>query len=165
MRATADDIPQVAVEGDVVRVRYVCCDETGEVMERSEDAEPEGISFEIGAGDIVGNPFYQGFDAAVRGLAVGQTVELEASGGEWSEDLVFKVPIDHEEMVRLAGRYKNQGGLKEGAILELSNGGKALILKVTEADVMLDANNMLAGKKLLFTIELLALDKFAGSSG
>jgi hypothetical protein len=40
-------------------VRYVCCDEAGAVLEASDDVDKEGISFEIGAGDVVGNPFYQ----------------------------------------------------------------------------------------------------------
>mmetsp|Transcript_11275 Transcript_11275/g.31968 ORF Transcript_11275/g.31968 Transcript_11275/m.31968 type:complete len:239 (+) Transcript_11275:188-904(+) len=159
--SSADDIPQVAVEGDVVSIHYVCKDESGEVLESSTESHPEGLSFEIGAGDVTGNPFFQGFDAAVRGLSVGQVVQLEASGGEWQKDLVFTVPRDHEEMQRLDGRYKNQGGVKEGAILELANGAKALILKVSPEAVTLDANNMLAGKKLLIDIELLEISKFS----
>lgn len=54
---------------------------------------------------------------------------------------------------------RSQGGLQEGAILELSNGSKALILKVTDENVTLDANNMLAGKKLFFSIDLLEIDR------
>ena len=33
-----------------------------------------------------------------------------------------QVPRDHEEVIRLEGRYKNQGGLKEGMVVELANG-------------------------------------------
>mmetsp|Transcript_30386 Transcript_30386/g.72298 ORF Transcript_30386/g.72298 Transcript_30386/m.72298 type:complete len:232 (+) Transcript_30386:103-798(+) len=156
-QATAEDVPRVVVEGDVVRVHYVCRDENGEMIESSRDAEVDGLSFEVGSGGVTGNPFYQGFDEAVRGLSAGQTVTLEASGGEWKQDLVFNVPRDHEEIARLEGRYKNQGGLYEGAIVELSNRSKALVLKVTDGSVMLDANNMLAGKKIFFEIELVEI--------
>ena len=31
---------------------------------------------------------------------------LQASGGEWNKDLMFSVPIDHPEVLRLQGRYK-----------------------------------------------------------
>jgi len=127
------------------------------MIESSRDAEVDGLSFEVGSGGVTGNPFYQGFDEAVRGLSAGQTVTLEASGGEWKQDLVFNVPRDHEEIARLEGRYKNQGGLYEGAIVELSNRSKALVLKVTDGSVMLDANNMLAGKKIFFEIELVEI--------
>ncbi len=70
----------------------------------------------------------QGFDEAIRGLAVGQTTLIEvmvclqparlpptshtlltlaqASGGEWQPQLLFAVPLDHPEIQRLEGRYK-----------------------------------------------------------
>lgn len=35
------------------------------------------LTFEVGAGDIMGNKLFQGFDEAVRGLAEGDTTELE----------------------------------------------------------------------------------------
>lgn len=30
----------------------------------------------------------------------------QASGGEWRQELLFSVPIDHPEVQRLQGRYK-----------------------------------------------------------
>ena len=36
---------------------------------------------------------FQAFDAAVRGLSIGDTTTLEAKGGNWRRDLVFEVPI------------------------------------------------------------------------
>lgn len=52
-------MPQVVVEGDIVRIHYVCLAEDGEVLESSRDEGEEGISFEVGAGDVTGNPFFQ----------------------------------------------------------------------------------------------------------
>jgi hypothetical protein len=46
------------------------------MLESSYEAN-EPLSFEVGAGDMMGNKLFQGFDEAVRGLAVGQRTELE----------------------------------------------------------------------------------------
>lgn len=43
--------------------------------------------------------------------------------------------------------------------MELSNGGMALVVKEDEEAVILDANNMLAGKALWFDLELAALER------
>ncbi|EFJ39367.1 hypothetical protein VOLCADRAFT_101059 [Volvox carteri f. nagariensis] len=107
----------------------------------------------------------QGFDEAVRGMAVGQTTVLEASGGEWRRELLFAVPRDHPEVQRLEGRYKNQGGIAPGLVVELANGAMAVILEVNDAEVKLDANNMLAGKTFTIELELLSIDTPASSDG
>ncbi|KAG2434187.1 hypothetical protein HXX76_007913 [Chlamydomonas incerta] len=107
---------------------------------------------------MMGNRLFQGFDEAVRGMAVGQTTVLEASGGEWKRELLFAVPRDHPEVARLEGRYKNHGGLAPGLVVELANGAMAVLLEVTDAEVKLDANNMLAGKTFTIELELLAID-------
>ncbi len=51
-------------------------------------------------------PKIQAFDGAVRGLGVGEAIELEMSGGDWQPELLFTVPKDHPEVERLEGRYK-----------------------------------------------------------
>jgi len=53
----------------------------------------------------------------------------------------------------------SHGGLKQGLLVELSNGGMALVVKEDEEAVILDANNMLAGKALWFDLELAALER------
>ena len=117
------------------------------------------ITFEVGAGDVFANELYQAFDAVVRGLAVGETTSLEAEGGEWDPSLLFTVPADHPEVERLAGRYKNVGGLAEGLVVELANGARAVVTKLVEGQsVTLDANDMLAGRKRVFELTLVAID-------
>ncbi|KAI7842806.1 hypothetical protein COHA_003552 [Chlorella ohadii] len=156
--ATVRSAPLVAVEGDIVTLNWKCFSEEGELLESSDQSE-DPTTFEVGAGDIVGNRLFEAFDEAVRGLAVGDITELKAEGGEWKPELLFMVPREHEEIQRLEGRYKNMGGLKEGLVIQLSNGGMALVVKEDEASVTLDANNMLAGKSLLFQLELVAIDR------
>jgi FKBP-type peptidyl-prolyl cis-trans isomerase 2 len=53
----------------------------------------------------------------------------------------------------------SQGGLREGLVVELSNGSMALVIAVGDDDVTLDANNMMAGKTLCFELEVVAIDK------
>ena len=69
-----------------------------------------------------------------------------------------QVPRDHEEIIRLEGRYKNQGGLMEGMVVELANGASAVVAKVSEAAVCIDVNNMMAGKTRTFEVKLLDIE-------
>lgn len=142
--------------GDVVTIHFTCKNEEGEVVETTRDGDP--ITFEVGAGDVVGNKLFQAFDEAVRGLYKGQSSILEATGGEWRKELVFSIPRTHEEIERLEGRYKNQGGLQEGQIVELSNKQMAVILKVTPELVQLDVNNLMAGKMLTIEVDLIEVE-------
>ena len=68
--------PLRAVEGDIVTVHWKCLNEQGEVLESSK-ASDEPTTFEVGAGDIVGNQLFEAFDEAVRGLAVNETIGIK----------------------------------------------------------------------------------------
>lgn len=70
--------PLRAVEGDIVTLHWTCCNENGEVLESSIPSN-EPATFEVGAGNIVGNRIFEAFDEAVRGLAVGETVSVKVS--------------------------------------------------------------------------------------
>ena len=50
------------------------------------------------------------------------------------------------------------GGLAPSLVVELANGSRAVVLDVNEQSVKLDANSMLAGKKLIFEIELMGIE-------
>ena len=54
---------------------------------------------------------------------------------------------------------RSQGGVQEGLLVELSNGGMAVVVRCNGESVVLDANSMLAGKALTFELELLGLDR------
>ena len=156
--ALNDDTTPRAQEGDIVTIHWSCLNEQGEVLETSKTAD-EPTTFEVGAGDIVGNQLFEAFDEAVRGLSVGESLGIKADGGEWKEELLFQVPRDHPEVQRMEGRYKNQGGVQKGLLAELSNGGLALVIECTDDLVTLDANSMMAGKTLVFELELLNIDR------
>jgi len=63
---------------------------TTQVVAESADNE-EPLTFEVGTQQFMGNPLFQGIDEAVRGLAVGQSALVQASGGEYNPDLLFQV--------------------------------------------------------------------------
>jgi FKBP-type peptidyl-prolyl cis-trans isomerase 2 len=49
--------------------------------------------------------------------------------------------------------------LKEGLVVELANGSMALVMSCSEEEVVLDANNMMAGKTLSFEVQLLSVER------
>ena len=53
----------------------------------------------------------------------------------------------------------SQGGVVEGQLVELSNGGMAVVVSATAEEVVLDANSMMAGKTLRFELELVELER------
>jgi hypothetical protein len=53
------------------------------------------------------------------------------------------------------------GGLAEGLVVELSNGNTALVVEAGEDAIKLDANNLGAGKTLLFELEILNIARQA----
>jgi len=150
---------RVATIGDTVTIHFTCRTEDGQVLESSRDDGGEPLTFEVGAGEIMGNKLFQGFDEAVRGLAEGQTTVIEASGGKWQRELLFDVPRSHPEVERLEGRYKNHGGLREGLVVELANGQLAVVVEAGPEGIKIDANNMMAGKTLSFELEVVRVDK------
>ena len=70
------------------------------------------------------------------------------------EQPIMQVPRNHQEITRLEGRYKNQGGLSEGMVVELANGESAMIVALKDDAVHIDANNMMAGRTRTFEVTL-----------
>jgi FKBP-type peptidyl-prolyl cis-trans isomerase 2 len=50
-------------------------------------------------------------------------------------------------------------------IVELANGSLAVVVGLSEDTVKLDANNMMAGKRLTFELEVVSIDKGSGTAG
>lgn len=137
---------RVAGAGDEVLVHYTGYLEDGSIFD-STGSRGEPFAFTLGDGAVV-----LGFEDAVRGLSPGSRVTVtlppERAYGEHKSDLIFRVPA--ERVTR---------GLTEGAqVMVGSSGGRRLLAVVTKLDsdgsVTLDANTRLAGKTLVFDIEL-----------
>ncbi len=127
-----------------MRVHYTGTLDDGTEFDSSRGREP--LSFVVGSGQVI-----RGFDAAVRGLAVGEsrTVRMEAvdAYGEYDPTLVLEFPAaDAPE------------GLAAGDEVVLGNGARATVLEVTDEIIRIDANHRLAGEALTFAVELVAID-------
>ena len=116
----------------------------GSVFDSSRERDP--LQFVVGSGQVI-----DGFDNAVRGLAVGEsvTVRMEPSEayGEPSPDLVIELPI-----------AQAPEGLSVGATLVAENGMQARVVAVGDMTFTIDANHRLAGQALTFEIELVAIE-------
>lgn len=138
-----------AKKGDQVKVHYTGKLTDGTVFDSSEGREPLG--FELGAGMMI-----KGFDAAVDGMAIGDkvTAEIPAADayGEASEDLIFDVP-----KANLPEDLKPEVG--QQLAMSQPNGQQVpvTVKDVKEDIVVIDANHQLAGKDLVFDIELVEI--------
>lgn len=135
--------------GDTVKVHYTGKLEDGTVFDTSEDRDP--IEFTIGGGNII-----PGFENAVVGMSPGQskteTIPCADAYGP-----------RHDEMIQTVERALIPANIdvKEGQRLQVSQpDGQAMVVMVTEVkddSVTLDGNHMLAGKDLVFDIELIEI--------
>lgn len=136
-------------EGDVVKVHYTGKLVSGEEFDSSVNREP--LEFTVGAGQMI-----RGFDAALPGMEVGdkKTINITAADayGERNEEAVIHFPKEN---------VPEGMKLERGMSLQLSNEqGQPFPVVVTdllEDVVVLDANHFLAGKELVFDIELVEI--------
>lgn len=130
--------------GDTVRVHYTGTLGDGSQFDSSVGREP--LEFQLGAGQVI-----PGFDAAVVGLEVGESVTLtipaeEAYGPHHADGIqqipmsVFPSPPEVDWVVEL--------GTPDGQQFS------AKILDVAPEFVTVDLNHPLAGEDLTFEIEL-----------
>lgn len=135
-----------AEQGDTVRVEYTGKLQDGTVFDSSEDREP--LEFTLGDEAVI-----PGFEAAVEGLDEGEsvttTLEPDMAYGERRDDLVFQV--DRSDI-------RDDIELDVGDELEIhgrdGNTFPALVQDLGDEKVTLDANHPLAGRTLVFEIEL-----------
>ncbi len=138
-----------AKKGDAVEVHYTGKLEDGTVFDSSENRDP--LSFTLGSGQVI-----PGFEEAVEGMEEGEkkahTITPEQGYGEHREDLVVAIPRN-----QLPPDANPEVG--QHLELHLRDGGviQALVVAVDEDKVVIDANHPLAGKTLVFEIELVKI--------
>lgn len=134
-------------KGDTVKVHYTGKLTNGEVFDSSREREP--LEFTLGKGQLI-----PGFEAAVEGKEGGDKVTVTVSPaeayGEKDPDLVFEVP---------RAQVPDNIPLEPGTPLHLSNDkGQQMDVTISEVGpdtVTLDGNHPLAGKDLVFEIDIL----------
>jgi FKBP-type peptidyl-prolyl cis-trans isomerase 2 len=133
----------VAGPGDTVAVHYRGTLDDGSEFDSSIGADP--LTFEVGAGRVI-----EGFDAAVRGMAIGETktVRIEAAEayGEYDPERIVEVPLSDLP-----------DGVAAGDQLMSDQGVVVTVQEVLEDTAVLDLNHSLAGEALTFEITLVSI--------
>jgi peptidylprolyl isomerase len=135
-----------AKKGDTVKVHYTGKLADGTVFDSSQGREP--LEFTIGKGQVI-----PGFEEAVTGMSPGETktaaIPKDKAYGDRHEEMVMEVPRDQIPAdIEPAVGQKLQVGMQAGQPVMVT------VTKVTESGIELDANPPLAGKDLVFDIEL-----------
>lgn len=138
-----------AKRGDKVHIHYTGRLSDGSVFDSSEGRDP--LQFTVGSGQVIA-----GFDKAVTGMTEGdkQTVSIPADQayGDFRPDLVFEVPRD---------QFPADITPEVGQRLQMQNGSQVAMVVVSEVTddlVKLNANHPLAGKELIFDLQLVRID-------
>ena len=138
-----------AKKGDSVKIHYTGTLEDGTVFDSSAGRDP--LDFTLGSGQVI-----VGFDEAVLGMSIGDkkkvTISSHKAYGEKNEDLVIEVPKDQvpPDLNPEVGQKLQMGG-PNGELVVVT------VVEVNDAVVILDANPPLAGKPLIFDLELVAI--------
>ena len=145
-----------ANEGDEVQVHYTGKLEDGTIFDSSEDGEP--LSFTIGENRVI-----PGFEEAVTGMEPGDTktteIDPEQAYGEHRDDMVME--LDREQ---IPDDVEPDVGQQLQLRLENGQTVPVLITALGEETVTIDANHPLAGRTLIFEIELIDVAE-NGTSG
>lgn len=136
-------------EGDKVKVHYTGKLSNGEQFDSSVGREP--LEFTVGAGQMI-----KGFDAAMPGMELGEkktiNIQPEDAYGERSEEALIEfpkanVPPDMPLEVGMQLSLRNQDGQPF----------PVTVSEIKDDVIVLDGNHMLAGKELVFDIELVEI--------
>lgn len=135
--------------GDSVKVHYHGKLTDGTTFDSSEGREP--LEFVVGQGQVI-----KGFDNALIGMTIGEKKSVHIPVDE------AYGPAQPENMLEFPKSEFPEGAEPEvGMHMHLSdNQGNVfpvVIVEVKENSVILDANHVLAGKDLIFDIELVAI--------
>ena len=135
--------------GDTVKVHYTGKLDNGDVFDSSEGAEP--LAFTVGVGEVI-----PGFDQALLGMKVGETkdvvIEPEHAYGNRIEELVQTIDRNQFNL----GDAEPEVGMH--IEMRTPQGNIPLtITDLTDTTVTIDANHLLAGETLHFSLTLVEI--------
>jgi peptidylprolyl isomerase len=136
-------------KGDKVKVHY-----TGRLLDGTQFDSSAGrapLEFVVGEGQMI-----KGFDTGVEGMAIGEKKTLQISPndayGERDEERIIEFPLSNvpEDM-------KLSPGMQLTLRDQHGNPVPVTVAELKEDLVILDANHFLAGKDLVFDIEVVEI--------
>lgn len=136
--------------GDKIKVHYHGKLVSGETFDSSAGREP--LAFEVGSGAVI-----KGFDEGVTGMSVGEKKTIQIpfmeAYGPYRAEMVIEMPKD---------RFPADMEVIIGMPLQMSDAQgrqfQVTVTEVKETAVLLDANHPLAGKDLIFDLELVEIE-------
>ena len=133
---------------DTVVVNYTGRLEDGSVFDSSLNEGREPLTAQLGQGQLI-----KGFELGLIDMSEGEkkTVEIECSDayGDVNSDLFAEVPRNQvPEDIQVGQMLQGMGPM--GPV-------QVKVLEVNEDNVKIDANHPLAGKKLIFDLELVEI--------
>ncbi len=139
-----------AKSGDKVKVHYHGKLTSGETFDSSAGRDP--LEFEVGSGAVI-----KGFDEGVTGMEVGEkktiNIPYDEAYGARKPEMIIEMPKD---------RFPADLALEVGMPLMMSDAQghqfQVSIAEIRDEVVMLDANHPLAGKDLIFDLELVEIE-------
>lgn len=138
-----------AKANDKVKVHYTGKLTTGEVFDSSEGRDP--LEFTLGGGQMI-----KGFDEAVDGMELNEqktvTIPSAEAYGEKRDELIQEISRD-----QLPEDMQPEIGQKLMATNDLGHQTQVSVTDVSDSAITIDANHELAGKDLVFEIELVEI--------
>jgi peptidylprolyl isomerase len=135
--------------GDLVKVHYTGKLTSGDQFDSSVGREP--LEFTVGAGQMI-----KGFDAAMPGMTIGEkkTINIPAAYayGERSEEAIIEFPKEN-----VPADMKLEPGMTLTLSNQMGQPVPVVVVELKENVIVLDANHFLAGKELIFDIELVSI--------
>lgn len=140
---------QQVKSGDTVKVHYHGRLTTGETFDSSEGREP--LEFQVGGGMVI-----KGFDDGVTGMVVGEkktiNIPVEEAYGPTQEEMLVEFPLN-----QFPPDLKPEVGMPLTMTTAQGHPVQVVIVELRPETVILDANHPLAGKDLIFDLELVEI--------
>jgi peptidylprolyl isomerase len=139
----------IVKKGDTVRVHYTGKLEDGKEFDSSLKRQP--LQFEVGAGSVI-----KGFEDAVVGLKQGEkksvTIPPDDAYGSYDENLLVEMP-----KTSLPEGVNPEVGTRLQIVNQQGHALPVVVTDILDESIKLDANHPLAGKTLLFDIEVVEI--------
>lgn len=140
---------QTVKTGDAIMLHYTGLFKDGKVFDSSQEQNP--IQVEVGAREII-----KGLEKAVLGMQPGEkktvTVKPEEGYGNYDEDFLIEIAEE-----KIPENISPQVGMQLQLINKQGQAISVVVTEILDKSVRLDTNHPLAGKVLVFDIELVEI--------